>query len=105
MKKLVIRQFGGSDIAELRQDDAGRLRLDVFVPELEEEMRALINRLSTGTLTLRTGERVKTARGHAHQTVVRKVPPGDPDFLKALSDALARERVGGRRVRGVLTEE
>ena len=105
MKKLMIRQFSGPDIAKVSQDAAGRLQLTVLAPELEEELRALLARLSAGPLPLRTGRRVETPEGAAHQTVIRQVSPTDPDFLGALSDALARERVGGQRVRGVLMEE
>ena len=105
MTKLMIRQFGGSEIAEVSQDAAGRLQLTVLAPELEEELRALLVRLSAGPLPLRTGRRVETPKGTAHQTIVRQVSPTDPDFLGALSDALTREQVGGRRVRGVLMEE
>lgn len=105
MKKLMIRQFGGPDIAKVSRDAAGQLQLTVLAPELEEELRALLARLSAGPLPLRTGRRVETPKGAAHQTVIRQVSPIDPDFLGALSDALTRERVGGRRVRGVLMEE
>lgn len=105
MKKLTIRQFGGPDIAKVSQDAAGRLQLTVLAPELEEELRTLLARLSAGPLPLRTGRRVETPEGAAHQTVIRQVPPTAPDFLAALSDALTQERVGGRRVRGVLMEE
>jgi len=105
MMKLMIRQFGGSDIAEVSRDAAGQLQLDVLAPELEVELQMLFARLNVGPLELRTGQRVKTPQGAAHQTTIRQVFPGDPDFLRALSDALSRERVAGRRVRGILMEE
>ncbi len=105
MRKLTIRQFGGPDVAEVEQDTAGRLHLTVLAPELEDELRTLLSQLSAGPLPLRTGQRVETHKGIAHQTVVRQVSPTDPAFLVALSDALTRKRVGGQRVRGVLTEE
>jgi hypothetical protein len=105
MNRLVIRQFGGPDIAEVSQNAAKRLQLVVLVPELEEELRMLLARLSAGPLPLRTGRRVEARGTTAHETVVRQVSSTDPGFLGALSDALARERVGGRRVRGVLVEE
>jgi len=105
MRKLIIRQFGGPDIAEVSLNAAGQLQLTALAPELEGELRAMLGRLSAGPLPLRTGQRVRTPKGIAHQTVIRQVSPLDPDFLRALSDALTRERIGGQRVRGVLMEE
>jgi hypothetical protein len=104
VKKLMIRQFGGTNIARVSQDATGQLTLIVLVPELAEELQAMFSRLSVGPLPLRRGRRLGTPQGIAHETVVRQVSPTDPDFLAALSDRLVEERIGGKRVRGVLME-
>jgi hypothetical protein len=102
--RLVIRQFGGAEIAEVKHDAAGRLRMDVWAPHLEDDLRTMLDRLGKHSLPLRTDPQVGNGRGVAGSALVRQVSPPDPDFLQALVQALPDERIDGRRLRGVLME-
>jgi hypothetical protein len=104
-RKLLVRQFGGLDIAEVHRDETGRLKLIILAPQLEAELRAMFDRLGANPLPLRSGQQLQGPRGITYHTVVRHVSPAEPDFLAALSDRLAREQIGGKRVRGVLIEK
>lgn len=102
MSKLIIRQLGGSDIAEVQQDSNGHFTLQTLVQEFDSELRAMLTRLSANPLPLRTGREIETPHGPAHQTIVRHVAPADPDFLAAMAAALDKEKIGGQRVRGIV---
>ena len=51
--RLVIRQFGGAEVAEVKHDAAGRLQMDVWAPRLEDDLRTMLDRLGQRSLPLR----------------------------------------------------
>jgi hypothetical protein len=108
MKKLMIKQFDGPEIAYVTQSESGTLQVSVLVPELLAEVEELIHKYEGRTLDLLGGEEKVSADGKdGCDLITYKVPPGDPRFLNALGDTVAKDNVliQGKRVRGWTVEE
>jgi hypothetical protein len=105
--KLILKQYGGPEIAAITQAVDGKLLVETLVDGLQAEIEDLVQRVSRqGPLTLIGGYEENKGRGPIHITTSRMVAPGDPNYLRALADALSKQSgmIQNKRVRAYVVE-
>jgi hypothetical protein len=99
--KLILKLYGGPEIAAVTQAQDGKLQVQVFSPELDAHIHQLVRQESQKPLQLMGGSGTTKNGEKTYVTTSRKVQPGAPDYLRALADAITRssEKIQGKKVR------
>lgn len=98
---VIIENFDGQRMGTVTRRSDGSLAILGETPELSKQLHASLGPLIERTLSLR--EEYRDAKSaNSFGTQVRHLRPDEPDFLLALADAIASERleIGGIRLRG-----
>ena len=104
--KLILKQFGGPEIASVYQSPDGKYSIEVLAAGLQAEIYELVGQMSQKSFLLTGGFARKQDQAIVNITTSREVAPGDPDYLSALADALSDPtcKVQGKRVRAYLVK-
>ncbi len=105
--KLMIEHFNGPKIAVVSQSQDGQLLIHAFSSEMQGEVESLIQRIGQKPLRLRGGSMQMFDGEMTYVTTMSRVSPGEPDYLRALSDALGKPdcKIQGKRINTYVIEE
>jgi hypothetical protein len=105
--KLILKLYSGPEIAAVTQAQDGKLQVQVFSPELEAHINHLVKKESQKPLQLMGGSATAKDNQKIYVTMSRMVEPGNPDYLRALADAITKsgEKIQGKRVRAYVMND
>ncbi len=102
MEKILVKQIGGAIIGAVSVHPDGSWLVEAQTPEQTKALHELVARITANPISFRTGRTEKTANGISEITIRKECRKGDPDYARALSDALGKETLLGVRIRGIV---
>jgi hypothetical protein len=105
MAKISVKQLGGGVIGSIQVEADGTWSVEAQTPQMATALRDLVARITAHPIPLIGGHEEKDASGKRFVTVRKLCHKGDPDYARALADALRKHTLLGARIRGSVLRE
>ncbi len=105
MARISVKQLGGGVIGAIQVEADGTWSVEAQTPQMTTALRDLVAHITAYPIPLITGHEEEDASGKRFVTVRKVCHPGDPDYARALADALRKHTLLGMRIRGSLLRQ
>lgn len=105
MSKILVKQLGGGVIGSIQVQSDGSWTVEAQSPEITNALRDLVRQITAQPIPFITGREEPDAQGTRFVTIRKMCAKDDPDYARALADALRKHTVLGRRIRGVVERD